>query len=712
MGAKGSAEKPAEEPSKDRFHIPTEESDNEFDVKSFEYDIFTNEERSTSVPKSMYEKAAKISEKLIPIDPDKKAKQKLDEAIEFAHINITPRGVISITVVTGLILLLIGSAMMLLGFLPISAAVIYICISFGLVYYIYTYPFRLKKLYELKVGSEIVMMILHMVIYMKNYPNLEGAVKFSSSNITGPLALDLKKMMWDVHIGTYDSMEQGLLAFAQKWKVQFRPFSDSINAIVYSLYSSGNRRLELLDESVDIILNSLNERSTTYVAQLKSPITLVNALGILLPIMVLTMLPIITIFLKEIDPLVIFGGYDLLLPMVLLFVIKNILDQRVVTLPEPDLSLHPSLPPNTKFSFRGVNIYCIIPALLILLPFIYLAFTNVNYLTVASADDMKKQFTPQQVMTLSTKGGVTGVIDGGLYLSYIITFGFFISIAVYFLLNSFQRMKLRKEIFEMEDEFREVLFGLGQEIDRGIPIEVALSKIAPTLRGQYSSKLIEKILDNITYKGMTFERAIFDEEQGAIRVFPSKLIHSVMKAVVDASKKGTKISSEVMISISKYLSDIHRTQENIMDKFSEILSGMRLQAEILLPLICAIMSVITYMIIQMMNYLGSAMKDLQTSGAMTGYGSLLSLFQTVKISPAVFQLSIGIYAIETIIILSWFMNGIIRGTDKISLYDSIGKNLLIGGVLYIIIALVSITMFQPFLVVLKSGVGAAAVSTV
>jgi hypothetical protein len=120
------------------------------------------------------------------------------------------------------------------------------------------------------------------------------------------------------------------------------------------------------------------------------------------------------------------------------------------------------------------------------------------------------------------------------------------------------------------------------------------------------------------------------------------------------------------------------------------------------------MSVITYMIIQMMNYLSSAMKGLQTSGAMTGYGGLLSLFQKVEISPAVFQLSIGIYAIETIIILSWFMNGIIRGTDKISLYDSIGKNLLIGGILYLVISIISITMFQPFLVVLKSGVGVAA----
>jgi hypothetical protein len=550
------------------------------------------------------------------------------------------------------------------------------------------------------------MMILHMVIYMRNYPNLEGAVKFSASNINGPLALDLKKMMWDVHIGTYDSMEQGLLAFSQKWKTQFRPFSDSINAIVYSLYSSGNRRLELLDESVNIILDSLSERSNTYVAQLKSPITLVNALGILLPILVLTMLPIITIFLKEIPPSVIFGGYDILLPMLLLFIIKNILDQRVVTLPEPDLSLHPKIPPNGKFSLKGVNIYTAIPALLILLPFLYFAFVNWSYISVSSADSINKAFTPQERMVMASNGiGSWEIVQQGLMMSYVVTFGLFISVAIYFLLNSFQRIKYRKEILEMEDEFREVLFGLGQEIDRGIPIEVALGKIAPTLRGQYSMKLIEKIQDNINYKGMTFERAIFDAEEGAIRYFPSKLIHSVMKAVTDASKKGTKISSEVMISISRYLSDIHRTQENIMDKFSEILSGMKMQAQILLPLICAIMSVITYMIIQMMNFLSGTLKGLSATGALTGYTGLLTLFGDVQISPAMFQLAVGIYSIETIIILSWFMNGIIRGTDKVSLHDSIGKNLLVGGILYLIVSVISLMIFSPFFQVLKTSMG-------
>jgi hypothetical protein len=409
--------------------------------------------------------------------------------------------------------------------------------------------------------------------------------------------------------------------------------------------------------------------------------------------------------------MVIFGGYDVLLPMVLIFIIKNTLDQRVVTLPEPDLSLHPNLPPNNKFSLHGINVSCLIPALLIMLPFIYLALANQDYLSISSTQDMRDKFTQQQIMTITANGGAASVIDQGLYLSYFITFGLFLSISVFFLLNSFQRLKLRKEILEMEDEFREVLFGVGQEIDRGIPIEIALTKVAPTLRGQYSAKLIEKIIDNINYKGMTFEMAIFDETEGAIRYFPSKLIHSVMKAVVDASKKGTKISSEVMISISKYLSDIHRTQETIIDKFSEILSGMKLQAQILLPLICAIMSVITWMIIQMMSFLGDTMKGLQTTGALTGYSGLLNMFQNVEISPAIFQLSIGIYAIETIIILSWFMNGIVRGTDKVSLYDSIGKNLLVGGIIYLIIAIVAIMMFQPFIVILKTGMGAGAIAS-
>lgn len=679
MGSKASKVLSKLEKKEERLEVPKNESPEGSDIKSLQYDIYMEEEALNTLPKSIYEKSAQLAGKLLPLDPDKKTREKMENAIEFAHLNVTPRGVMALTVFVGFILFVSLAAILVSGLINLTTGVVGFCIAAGLTYYFYTYPSRLKKIYELRVGSEIVMMVLHMVIYMRNYPNLEGAVKFSTANIQGPLALDLKKLSWDVHMGVYDSMEQGILAFSQKWKATFRSFSDSINAIIYSMYTSGKRRNELLDESVDIILDSLSERSTSYVTKLKSPVALVNALGILLPIMVLTMLPIMTIFLDDIPQSLIFGGYDLLLPMVLIFVIKNILDQRVVTLPEPDLSLNPDLPPKGMFLLGKISVYSLIPALLVFAPFLYYAVTSWSSLGIMSNASLMQQ---------------------GLFNSYVIIFGLFATTATYFYVNSFQKIKFRKEILEMEDEFREVLFGLGQEIDRGIPIEVALNKIAPTLRGQYAINLIEKILDNIHYKGMTFERAIFDPQEGAIRYFPSKLIHSVLKAVTDASQKGTKIAAEVMISVSKYLSDIHRTQEMIMDRFSEILGSMKMQAQILLPLICAVMSILTYMIIRMMDFLNDQISNLSTTGQLSSYTSLLSMFREVNIAPAMFQIAVGIYAIETIIILTWFMNGIIHGVDQISLHNEAWRNLLVGGFLYLLISLIAVTVFTPFFDVL------------
>ena len=654
---------------KEEIQFPSRQKE---DIKSLQYEIFQEEERLSTIPRTLYEKLTHISGKILPISPDKATKKEIEEAIDFAHLKVTPEGVASLTILTAMSLCSITLFLILFKFINLITGLICIFVIAAFGYYLYYYPFRLKKIYELRAGSEIVMLILHIVIYMRNFPNLEGAVKFAASNITGPLSLDMKKLIWDVNMGAYNSMEQALLSFSQRWKPSFKAFADSINAIVYSLYTSGKRRMELLDESVSIILSSLNERSNSYVLKLKTPVTMVNALGILLPTLVLTMLPIMTIFLGEdIPSSAIFGFYDILLPVILMFVIKNILDQRVITLPEPDISLHPDLPPENTFRFRDFFIPSYLPALIFLLPFLY--FWYINFQTLS------------------------------LIQSYAIISGFFISAALFSMLNSFQKIKLRKSIIEMEDEFREVLFGLGQEIDRGIPLEVAMEKIMPTLKGNYAINLLQKIISNIKYKGLTVEQAIFDKKDGAIRFFPSKLIHSILKAVVDAANKGTKIVSQIMISISKYLTDLHKTQEAIQDKFSEVISSMQMQARILLPLICGIMNTLTYMIIEMINFLKKSFGGISLETSAAPYTSFLSMWQSVSITPATFQLAIGFYAIETIIILSWFMSGIQVGVDKISLHNEISKNLIIGGFIYIAVSAISLLIFAPFLDMIKMG---------
>ncbi len=641
-------------------------------MESINYGVFKREEKDIATPDTIYEKLAKFSGNLLQIEPDKKAREKMEESIAFAHLKVTPKGVTSFAILLGLLICLSTGTLLLFGYIDFTVGIILMLLSAVMYYYFYTTPMRLRKIYELQAGSEIIMLILHIVIYMRNFPNLEGALKFATSNLTGPLAYDMKKLIWDVNMGTHRSMEQGLLDYSEKWKGSFRSFSDSINAIIYSLYATGNRRMELLDESIDIMLSSLSERSNSYVVNLASPVTLINALGILLPTLTLTMLPIITIFLEDsISPILIFVFYDLVLPIILVFVIKEILNKRVVTLPEPDISLHPDLPPEGKFRIGNFCVSSYFIGVVFLIPFLYLWYVNFN--------------------TLS------------LQMSYVVTLGFFMSFAIIFRLSSFQKTKLRGDIVEMEDEFKELLFGLGQEVDRGIPLEVAIGKIMPTLKGHYALTLLKRIDANIKYKNHTVEQAIFDENDGAIRQFPSKLIYSVLKAIVDASNKGTKIVSEIMISISRYLKNLHKTQESIQEKFSEVIGSMQMQATILLPLICAIMNTLTYMMLEMFSFFGEAMGDMP-SGAV-GYTAFLSVMKEVPISAATFQLAIGFYALETIIILSWFTSGIQVGEDKIHRNTVMSTNLMVGGLVYVLVSFVSLMVFIPFLEVIKVGLG-------
>ena len=77
------------------------------------------------------------------------------------------------------------------------------------------------------------------------------------------------------------------------------------------------------------------------------PITIIHAMGIILPVMGLVLFPIIAIFLK-VEPMMLFLVYDIMLPLILFFVISNTLEKRPATFSKIDISDHPNLPPEGK----------------------------------------------------------------------------------------------------------------------------------------------------------------------------------------------------------------------------------------------------------------------------------------------------------------------------------------------------------------------------
>lgn len=665
------------------------------EIVSREYKIFKEEERLATIPRTLYEKACNVSERIIRVKPDKKAREKLQYAIDFAHLKTTPGGAVSLTFLFMLVVLLPTLLLMatymvfhqerqgivvselimwglaedrsVIGFsgVPFGYGAMVVLIGIFLTYYLYFYPLRLKSRYEMLVGSDIVTAVLYIVMYMRNNPSLEGAVRFASENIPDELGLELKKMLWDVEIGNFLSMEEALIDYTKKWSKN-RPFVESIQLLITSLRQVGERRITMLEEAVNIILEGNREQARHFNQKLKLPVSIVHALGIILPVMGLVLFPIVAVFLN-VDATILFVGYDIILPFILYFTITSILEIRPSTFSKINISENPDVPPKGMFKF-GEKFAKAWPIALLS-----------GLITVALGVFL-------YFAELSEGESFEGIIP-----AVVIAFGFAFGFAIYFILVSKQKLKLREETRRIENEFAEALFQLGNQISGGVPLELSIENSMERIKNLSIRNLFEKALKNMKMLGFTFSQAFFDEKYGAIRYYPSKLIKSVMRTVVEASKKGVAVASNAMLSVSRYLKDLHQTQEEVKDSLNDTLSSLKFQAYFLTPMISGVVATLAIIIIRILKQLG------EQSAAFGGGIPLLAQFGQIAITPFQFIMIVSVYMIETSFILGMFINSIENGEDPIGRQNITGYTLLIGFAVFAASLFITLTLFGPLI---------------
>ncbi len=606
---------------------------------------------------SLYENACNFSEKILGISLGKGSRQKFKEAIEFCHLKISPKGAFSFSLLVLTILILFVIFTGVLGFLSLPLILIALIVSFGVFRYVYNYPSYLATSYRIKASSEMVLAIVYMSVSMKMRPNLENAVAFTSKNLTGPLARDLKELIWLVYTGKYVSMENAIDSFIEKWKRENEEFTEAISLIKTSFYEGYSERDKILNEAVEIVLDGTKERMKRYSRELKTSLTIINALGILMPIIGLVFFPMITIFMPgSIKPIFIAVGYNIILPLLVFWLMRTSLSRRPTTFHQPELERHKDF---GKTSIKEI----IIPFLIVIL------FGGIGFYRIYMAEEL---------------------FNFSLLLhSLLIICGISGGIISYCFLSTFKKLKLRNEIANMESELGLVLFQLGYQIRSGKSIENGIEKIRPKIKQLKMSKMFLSILHNIKMFGMSFERSIFDVEIGAIYDFPSRLIAAVMKSLVEISKSGMAVLSQSMISISRYLNNMHSAEEYLKDILTDVTSTMKTQALLLAPLASGIVVALTAMMMHMMITLREWMEAFQNQmpsygpiGSVGGgiFDSILEMNKMMKVQH--FQIIVGIYMIEIVTILSIFLSTIENGEEKLMKKRTIGKMLLTGTLIY------------------------------
>ena len=108
------------------------------------------------------------------------------------------------------------------------------------------------------------------------------------------------------------------------------------------------------------------------------------------------------------------------------------------------------------------------------------------------------------------------------------------------------------------------------------------------MEGSTSGDFFNLAEKNITKLGMGLEQAIFDPKVGAIASFPSKVIESSMKVLVESIKKGPRIAAQALLSMARYIKEIHRVESRLKDLMADIISSMKAQIKFLTPAIAGI----------------------------------------------------------------------------------------------------------------------------
>jgi Flp pilus assembly protein TadB len=520
------------------------------------------------------------------------------------------------------------------------------------------YPRAAAKKLRLKSLASMPQTVVYISMSLRLNPSLETAVQFASDSIRGPMAVSLKKVLWDVYLRTHNTIESSFIAFAEEWG----GFNESFKRAMYLLRSSvlerhPEGRRQVLDKANSVIIDGVKLEINNYANFLKVPTMFMFAFGIILPIIIATMLPIIGLGMESL--LVIIIMMDVILPLVCFLYARKILATR----PQLTFGDHMEMQPEL----------------------------SLNHLKHANRDHWYRQrknlilLTFSVLFILCTLAGIiifSGYIEDiephyGSLIIILSTAGF----PAYFIYASIQTFRIRRKRFQqLEKEFPDALFQLGTRVAEGRPLETALEDTAKALKGSVISELFYTLVQHFRLTRKSIRKQFFKDDLNDIDL-PGTIIAS-MKVVIEAVEKNSAGAGEIIIDISNYLRDLRTMDEIFKQKQKEILETIKQTGTIFAPLIIGLTTAMYFK-------LNSNLSDIKFEGSL-GFGGF---GLTDPIPGPIFVLIFGIYLLFTVIVIIYFVSGMESYNDRILFRSRLSLGLVTAGTIFVISCYIGFFLF-------------------
>jgi Flp pilus assembly protein TadB len=396
-------------------------------------------------------------------------------------------------------------------------------------------------------SAEAPEVVSYLAMGLTAAPALDRAMAFAADHATGPLACDMRGALWDVHMRRRSRIEDAFLSVADAWGSRDGDVKRALYGIAHAVRDGSPGTLaRALDRARTQVFEGARRKMRDYAASLRGPTTALFALGVLLPLIVSSMVPLLSVGSfspSALEAPVRAPGNPL--PWILLldvgFPAATFAFAHAVSAGRPRSSLA------SRVRLRRPLVGFLAAPLAVLFA-IFFAHPMAPVLALG-------------IVVASVSVGLVHATRGAV------------------------RERRRREA--LEREFPDALFQLGGRLEEGQGLEAALLAVADATQGTECADLFRGIVHAMRFGGGTVEDAIFGHG-GALERTPSRTVRASLKIVVDLAAKDPATAGRAALETSSHLRDLQGIEQDLRAELRPTVDAMRATATFFAPAVLGV----------------------------------------------------------------------------------------------------------------------------
>ncbi|MBC7107586.1 MAG: hypothetical protein H5T41_02155 [Methanomassiliicoccales archaeon] len=390
-------------------------------------------------------------------------------------------------------------------------------------------------------------------------PSIEHAIIFTSKHIEGPLSEKLFSALWGVVTRSRTNAVSGLLQIASSLSNMNDGLRQALHLIISSTCEKTKDGISrVLDKANSIVISGIKEGVEKYVVSLTVPTLVLFALGVLLPVMILSFFP-----------LLIFQSY---------FSMASSDGINGIT---------PSMEPTSAYVL-----------LLIILPAMTFLFAN-SILSRNPMNDQQKSRIELGRYELSVLAFVVATtfvfLLSGLAEDqpYVVLLMLSIPVPILFALKLRSDHLSRNRNRENEKEFITALYQMGNRMIAGGSFEISLKECTESRFGSPFADFAKRVIHKSRMMRKNIEHVVVEE---IVILSISPLIKGAMQIVARCANRDTQGAGRLAVNLAQHLSDLKSCELKIEERLRGVVDMMRSTciffAPVVLGMTCSIFSVV------------------------------------------------------------------------------------------------------------------------